>query len=85
MPLFEIEWGIHDKMLIRDVIEADDIKAAIRKADEMAEDLWESNKIASARPFRDKTIDAKPTRDTVPGDGVGHDMHASGRGAGGGE
>lgn len=57
MAKFLIEWGFRDEILIKDVVEAVDIDAAIREADRMAEDLWESNKTVTAKPFTTEKTD----------------------------
>ena len=54
MPLFDIEWGIPGYAIIRDVIEAESEQAALDEAKNQAFDLFESNKIATAKPFVDK-------------------------------
>lgn len=84
MPKFLIEWGIRDHIFIADVIEAETVEDAIREADRQAEDLWESNKIATAKPYRDKTDERRPTDGTVRDHGGVPDVHASRGGAGGG-
>lgn len=85
MPLFTIRWGFQGGPLLLDVVEAADEIEAIRMSDELAEDLWESNKIIGAKPFRDKDDNGQPRPDNLSGNGVMSDLHAVGCGAGGGE
>ncbi len=79
---FLIEWGYRGSDFVRDVIYAEDAAAARREADRLAEDLWESNKIAWAEPYEDN--DGQPGDDNLPSDGGGADVHADRRGSGGG-
>ncbi len=82
MAKFLIEWGFRDEILIKDVIEAADIDAAIKEADRMAEDLWASNKTFAAKPYGDKH--GQPRDNTFSGNGSGTDVHVDRSGAGGG-
>ena len=82
MAKFLIEWGFRDEILIKDVIEAVDIDAAIKVADHMAEDLWASNKTFAAKPYGDKH--GQPRDDNLSSDGGSADIHADRRGASGG-
>ena len=53
MAKFLIEWGMHDGPMLRDVVEAENVEIAEMKAYQHAVDLWESNKIHTAKPFKD--------------------------------
>jgi hypothetical protein len=81
---FLIEWGMHGYVQFADVVEAETLQQAIRMADEQAEDLWESNKIATARPFRDKQEDGQPTDNALPGNDAVLSVRIVGCGSGNG-
>ncbi len=55
MAKYSIKWGIEGGPQNTDVIEAVSLFDALQKADELAEDLWESNKIATAKPIKEET------------------------------
>ena len=54
MAKFLIEWGMRDGPMLRDVVEAENSEIAEMMAYDQAVDLWESNKIHTAKPFKDK-------------------------------
>lgn len=61
MKEFLIEYGMRDGVLIKDVVLAETIEQAKQEADRQAEDLWESNKIATAKPYGVKQETTKCT------------------------
>jgi hypothetical protein len=89
MPKYLITWGMHGHVEMADVVEAETLKKAQLEANDKAEDLWESNKIATAKPFEDRDdnvenglnpegISHRAGNSPVPG------VHAAGRGSGDG-
>lgn len=82
MKEFLIEYGMRDGVLIKDVVLAETAEQAQQEADRQAEDLWESNKIATAKPFGDKH--GQPADNTFSSSGALPDVHAAGRGSSGG-
>ena len=83
MAKYLIEWGYDDGFLLADVIEAESLNAASMEAEHMANDWWESNKIATAKPFEDKH-EQLSCGDISSGGGV-PELHAAGRGSGDGQ
>lgn len=81
MAKYLIEWGTQDRPLICDVIEADSLEEALSQADWWADDWWNSNKVATAEPFKDKN--GQTRNDTVSCRGVLHHVDAAGRDLGG--
>ena len=82
MAKFLIEWGIHDGPMLRDVVEAENVEIAEMQAYDLAVDLWESNKIHTAKPFKD-THEQSAINDLHGIGGVCH-LDTAGRDLGGG-
>ena len=80
MAKFLIEWGMHDGPMLRDVVEAENVEIAEMQAYDLAVDLWESNKIHTAKPFKDKND--RLQGDAVSGDCGVRDIDTAGRPAG---
>ena len=80
MAKFLIEWGMRDGPMLRDVVEAENSEIAEMMAYDQAVDLWESNKIHTAKPFRDKH--EQLSSDPVFSNSGVRDIDPAGRGAG---